>query len=176
MTALHSQAPRLDAIVDECSPGISAIPTSEVVIGSLRNWASTVALWNLALDPNGGPVQAPNTGCPRCYGLATIYPQSGVYRLALPYFQLGQASRFVQPGARRVSSNTFVTYDYTRPGVNFVSAGLDDVALVNPDGSRVLLAYDNAQEPVRFAVGWHGVYFSYTLAAGAMATFVWDRP
>jgi O-glycosyl hydrolase len=176
MSTLHSRAPGLATIVDECSPGISAIPTSEVVISSLRNWSSTVALWNLALDPHGGPVQTPNTGCPGCYGLATVDEASHTYRLDLPYYQLGQASRFIQPGARRVSSNSFVTYDYTRPGVNFVSAGLDDVALVNPDGSRVLIAYDNSNQPVSFAIGWRGRYVTYTLPAWGTATLVWDRP
>lgn len=176
MSALHSRAPALDTIVDECSPGISTIPTAEVVISSLRNWSSTVALWNFVLDPHGGPVQTPNTGCPGCYGLVTVNETEHRYFLNLPFYQLGQASQFVQPGARRVNSNTFVSYDYSRPGVNFVSSGLDDVALVNPDGSRVLIAYDNSDQPVSFAIGWRGRYVNYTLPAWGTATFVWDRP
>jgi glucosylceramidase len=176
MGALHQKAPSYTQIVDECSPGISAIPTSEVVISSLRDWASTVALWNIALDPKGGPVQAPNSGCPRCYGLATINEATGGVRLTRAFFQLGQASAAIQPGARRVSSNNFVSYSYLRPNVNFVGASLDDVAAVNPDGSRVLLAYDNGSEPIRFAVAWHGTYFQYTIPAGATVTFKWNRP
>jgi glucosylceramidase len=175
MSDLRAAEPGLGTIVDECSPGISAIPTPEVVIGSLRNWASTVALWNLALDPRGGPVQPPDSGCPGCYGLATIAESTGVLTLNEPYWQLGQASRYLQRGAVRVRSNSFVTYDYTRPGINFVSAGLDDVAAINPDGSRVLIAYDNAAQPISFAVAWHGVYFRYTIPAGAMVTFTWRR-
>lgn len=174
MSQLHSARPALDAIVDECSPGISAIPTSEVVISSLRNWATTVALWNLALDPRGGPVQAPNTGCPGCYGLATVYEATGDATRTVPYFQLGQASEFIEPGARRVASPNFVSYYYSRPGMNFISAGLDDVALVNPDGTRVLIAYNNASAPVSFAIGWRGEYFRYTLASGATVTFRWS--
>jgi glucosylceramidase len=175
MAALHARVPRLDQIVDECSPGISAIPTSEVVIASLRDWASSVSLWNLALDRGGGPVQPPNQGCPGCYGLARIDRRTGSMTWTTAYFQLGQASAFVEPGAQRIASNHFVAYRYVRPGVNFISRGLDDVALANPDGTRVLLAYDNGPRPVTFAVLWHGVWFTYTLPAGAMATFVWDR-
>jgi hypothetical protein len=37
----------------------------------------------------------------------------------------------------------------------------------------VLIAYDNSTQPVRFQVGWRGRAFSYTLAAGDTATFVW---
>ncbi len=175
MNAIHSQEPQLGEIVDECSPGISAIPISEVVISSLRDWASSVALWNLALDPTGGPVQAPNHGCSGCSGLVTINEQYGALTFNLAYYQLGQASAFLQRGAQRIESPNFVTYKYRKPGVNFISAGLDDVAFANPDGTRVLIAYNNGQQPTLFAVEWHGDEFQYTLPAGAMVTFEWDR-
>ena len=41
MQALHTALPQVSQIVDECSPGITPIPTSEVVIGSLRNWVES---------------------------------------------------------------------------------------------------------------------------------------
>jgi glucosylceramidase len=56
-----------------------------------------------------------------------------------------------------------------------VSPGLDDVALRNPNGSLVLIAYDGSAAPIRFGVAWRGRAFSYTLAAGATVTFVWNR-
>jgi hypothetical protein len=57
----------------------------------------------------------------------------------------------IDPGAHCVASTHFVSDTSTKPGVNFVSAGLDDVAFVNPDGSHVLTAYDNSSQaiPVR---------------------------
>ena len=176
MGSLHASKPAIDQIVDECSPGISAIPTAEVVISSLRDWASTVALWNLALDPKGGPVQQPNTGCPGCYGLATITEGTGALRLTGAFFQLGQASEWISPGAVRVASNNFVTYTYDKPGHNFISPGLDDVAAVNPDHSRVVMAYNNETTPATFAVAWHGMSFKYTVPAGATVTFKWAPP
>jgi glucosylceramidase len=97
----------------------------------------------------------------------TATPQSDL-------FELGQASEFVQPGAHVVSANNFVAYNYTKPGINFISSGLDDVALVNPDGSRVLIAYNNATQAIPFAVTWHGQYFEYTIPPGAMTTFKWS--
>jgi glucosylceramidase len=175
MSTVRRMDRSLDQIVDECSPGMTPFPTAEVVIGSIRNWASTVALWNLALDPQGGPVQAPNTGCPNCSGLVTVDERTHSVGLRLSYFQLGQASSFVQPGARRVDSPHYVFYDYQRPGENLVTPGLDDVAFVNPDGSRVLVAYDNSNAPIPFTVDWHNRSFTYTLPAEAMVTFVWDR-
>jgi glucosylceramidase len=175
MSALHRADSALDEVVDECSPGITPFPITEAVIGSMRNWASTVAVWNLALDPHGGPVQAPNHGCPGCSGLVTISEQTHTVTYRRSYYQLGQASAFVQPGARRVDSPHFVSYDYPRPAVNVVTAGLDDVAFVNPDGSRVLLAYDNSAHPISFVVDWHARYVAYTLPAGATVTLIWNR-
>jgi glucosylceramidase len=176
MTQVRQIDPGLEAILDECSPGITPTPISEIVISSLRNWASTVALWNLALDPTGGPAQLPNHGCMGCSGLATIDPRTGQATLRPAYYQLGQASAFLAPGAQRIASPTFVRYRYPGPSVNVVTPGLDDVALRNPDGSLVLIAYDNASRAVRFAVAWKGRTFSSRLAPGATATFVWNRP
>ncbi len=175
MGALHAADPRPDQILDECSPGITPFAISEVVIASLRDWASAVALWNLALNQLGGPVQPPNSGCGGCRGVAQIDQGTGLVSLGLPYYQLGQASAYIQPGAQRISSGNFVAYDYTAPGVDPITPGLDDVALRNPDGSMVLLAYDASVAPIRFAVTWHGLSFSYALPPGAMATFVWNR-
>src|SRR5262249_31977673 len=99
MGPFHRTGPTLDQIVDECSPGLTPTPISEIVISSLRSWASAVALWNLALDPTGGPAQLPNHGCKGCRGMATINPKTGTVALNRSYYELGQASAFVSPGA-----------------------------------------------------------------------------
>lgn len=176
MSQFHQEDPRLDEIVDECSPGISPTPIAEVVISSLRDWASSVALWNLALDPTGGPAELPNHGCMGCSGLATIDPTSGALSLNQAYYQLGQASAFIQPGAQRIASNTFVSYGYAKSGANVVSPGVDDVAVRNPDGSIVLIAYNNGTTASTFSVAWRARAFTYRLPAGSMVTFEWNRP
>jgi glucosylceramidase len=173
MSSLHAQVPADDQIVTECSQGIAPYPVPEVLIGSLRNWSSAVMLWNLALDPSGGPVQPPNAGCPHCTGEVTIdeATQSVTFRLA--YFQLGQVSAFVQPGAWRIGSKSFVSYYQTSQSQYGATQGLDDVAFLNPDGSRVLVAYNNSPTRIRFAVTWAGRAFTYSLPAKAMVTFRW---
>jgi glucosylceramidase len=54
-----------------------------------------------------------------------------------------------------------------------ISPGLDDVAFVNPDGSKVLFLYDSAANPITFAVKWDGSQVRYTIPAGATTTFTW---
>jgi glucosylceramidase len=173
MTRFHARAPALDQTVDECTPSRRPVPVSELVISSLRNWVNSMSLWNVALDPRGGPV-AVHGGCAGCFGLVTIDEQSQTVSYGLSYYQLGQVSKFVQRGAVRISSENFVRYVYKKDA-NLASPGLDDVAFVNPDGSKVLIAYNNDAATIRFAVQTDQGYYSYRLAPRATVTLVWDR-
>ena len=172
MSQLHQAAAGLDQIVDECSPEIKAFGMPEFLISSLRNWASVVSVWNVALDPRGGPEQSAN-GCPGCKGLVTIDEGSHTVSFSTAFFQLGQLSAFVHPGASRIDSRSFVSYGVNSANIETVSASLDDVAFVNPDGSKVLVAYNNSPAPISFGVGADGRYFSYTIPAQATTTFTW---
>jgi glucosylceramidase len=173
MSEVHHAAPALDEIVSECAPGLTTYPVPDVLIGSLRNWASIVALWNVALDPAGGPVEPPNSGCRGCSGVVTIDARTRRVSFLAAYYQLGQVSRFVRPGAVRIGSEHYARYVFRGRASSSVTDGLDDVAFLNPDGSRVLVAYDNSGAPIHFVVAWHWRSFRYTLAPGAMTTFVW---
>jgi glucosylceramidase len=174
MTTLHGLAPVLDQVETECSSGIAPGPPAELAIASLRNWASGVVLWNLALDPRGGPIQ-PHNGCRHCTGVVTVDRRTGHVSYGRDYYQLGQASSFVQRDARRIGSEHFVRYRsvFLRKQGSYATAGLDDVAFVNPDGSKVLLAYNSAPHAINFAVTWHGRWFTYRLPSQATVTFTW---
>jgi O-glycosyl hydrolase len=172
MSQLHQSAPGLDQMVSECSPEIRAFGTPEFLISSLRNWASAVSVWSAALDPNGGPIQ-PGNDCPGCRGPVTINEQAQAVSFRPEYFQLGQVSAFVQPGAWRIDSPNFVDYAVNGSNVETISAGLDDVAFLNPDGSKVLVAYNNSGAPTTFAVQSGDIFFTCTMPPRAMTTFTW---
>jgi glucosylceramidase len=173
MSNLHSRAASLDQIVTECAPNLGHYSVPEIVIGAMRNWASEVTLWNIATDPAGGPVQAPNSGCHGCRGLVTIDENTHKVSFNPDYYELGQIGSFVQSGGWRISSNNFTSYRQQRSG-NWATSGLDDVAFRNPDGSRVLVVYNNASTASRFAVAWRGRNFTHVLAPGATVTFRWN--
>lgn len=160
MEGLHALAPALDQLVTECAIQITPYTVPEVVIRSLLNGASTVALWNLALNPSGGPVQPPNSGCHGCRGLVTVDERTHTLWYGLTYYQLGQFSRFISEGAVRIGSTQV--------------PGLDDVAVRNPDGTVALIVYNHSHRAIRFGVGWEGQCLSYALAPAATATFVWN--
>ncbi|MDQ6834742.1 MAG: glucosylceramidase [Actinomycetota bacterium] len=171
MSALHAAYPNENLIVSECSPGIIPYAPAEAAIDATRNWASAVQLWNLALDPAGGPVQAPNHGCRGCRGLVTVSETTHTARYGRSYYQLGQLSKFVAPGAVRIASARPVQ-DFAPP-LRGVTSGLDDVAFLNPDGTKVLVAYNHSSARISFALEYRHRFLSWSLPPAATVTFVW---
>src|SRR5262249_40891494 len=111
--------------------------------------------------------------CHGCTGLVTVSEASHTFKLGLGYYELGQISKYVQPGAVRIASTRFVRDFATATGYG-VTPGLDDVAFHNPDGSLVLVAPNNGRA-TEFRVAWAGRTLSYRLASGVTATFVWRQ-
>jgi glucosylceramidase len=131
---------------------------SNIIIGTTRNWAKSALEWNLALDQNNGPT---NGGCTNCRGVVTINSTTGAVTRNVEYYALAHASKFVDPGAVRVGSNS-------------VAGGIETVAFRNPDGSKVLIALNNSNASNTFKVSWNAQSFNYTLPAGALATYKWN--
>ncbi len=144
----------------------------EQLIRSTRNWARAFLTWNVALGkfPDGAD-GFPHTGhgCTDCIGAVTI--ENGRPHYTRDFSDLGHASKFVRPGATRVESNTFSDFrDPTNPSSK---GGLEDVAFVNADGTKVVVAYNSSDAPITFQVRYRGQAVTYTLPARSPATFVW---
>jgi glucosylceramidase len=134
--------------------------TSNLLIGATRNWARSVLLWNLVLNRNSGPQ---NGGCTNCRGVVTI--NGSTITPNVEYYVLAHLAKYVMPGAKRISSNTFG------------AGSIEDVAFLNPDRSIALLVLNEVATASTFQVNWQGQTFSYTLPASSIATFVWpSRP
>ncbi|MGH8253287.1 MAG: glycoside hydrolase family 30 protein [Steroidobacteraceae bacterium] len=167
-STVHAAFPDKDIWFTECSGTVGSDFAADLVwntrnllIGATRNWARGVSLWNLALDQDSGPT---NGGCMGCRGVVTIDPRTTPATITrnVEYYSLGQLSRFVSPGARRIESNSFA------------NGGIEDVAFQNADGSIVLLVLNPAQATQSFSVAWHNTRFDYSLSAQSVATFVWS--
>jgi glucosylceramidase len=163
---VHAAHPDKETWFTECSGGEwspkfgenLAWQTRNLVIGTTRGWAKGVLFWNLALDERHGPHLG---GCGDCRGVVTIDATTGQVTRNVEYYVLGHASRFVRPGARRIESTSGVE-------------GLESVAFRNAgDGSKVLVVLNGAAVDRPFAVSAGARSFSYTLPAGAVATFRW---
>ncbi len=163
MSEIHDDRPDEPLYMTECSTGPSGIAgdTTLQVLTAIRNWASGALLWNLALDPDGQPKQG--YGCVGCTGLVTVDPAARTFDYTINYYELAQLSKFVAPGARRLTSAD--------------GGGILAQAFANPDGSDVLVAYNQNPSPVAFTVAWRGAKtFEFTLEAGATVTFTDAAP
>ena len=159
MTTMYTADPAVGAYETECATGAAVTPisTPDLLMQSVQNDAKTVELWNLALDPNHGPHSG---GCPDCLGVVTIDQNTGNVTYSNDYYQVGQYSKFVVPGAHRIASNSL--------------GGLADVAFKNPDGSKVMVAHNDGSSSSSFQVLWGNQGFNYTLQGGATVTFKWS--
>ncbi|MDR3772848.1 MAG: glycoside hydrolase family 30 beta sandwich domain-containing protein [Terracidiphilus sp.] len=168
MTKNHEEFPQKDQWVTESSGGtwqkgnVFAEEAAEL-IAVTRNWARGYVLWALATDQNHGPVVG---GCDTCRGLVTIdlsNPEKPVVKPELDYYVLGQASKFLLPGAVRIGSD--------EPA----GTKLKDVAFRNRNGTVVLYTLNDGAGSQELRIGFHGKIVATTLPAGSVATFVW-RP
>ena len=156
--------PDKDVFFTECSGGNWSGPFDEsfgwlmrnLVIGSTRNGARGVLMWNLALDETHGPHKG---GCGDCRGVVTIDSHTGAITRNPEYYAFGHASRFVRPGAVRIGSSE--------------TASLSSVAFRNPDGDRVLVVFNSGKDRQAFVVREGGRVAKASLPGGAAATFVW---
>jgi glucosylceramidase len=165
---VHDAYPDKDIYFTECSGGDWAPNFASnlvwnfqnLVIGATRNWAKTILFWNLALDSNHGPHVG---GCNDCRGIVTVSRTNGDATFEVEYYVLGHVSKFVDPGALRIESDSM-------PGV------LETVAFLNPDGSKVMVVLNPVGEAKSFEVNWRATQFSYSLPGQSVATFIWTDP
>ena len=165
--ALHARFPDKEIWETECSGGEwqhgnLLKDQLQLVIGTTRNWAKSVVLWNLALDQDHGPHLG---GCNNCRGVVTIDTTASPSKTSttVDYVALGHFSKFVLPGATRIESNS-------------TSSALPNVAFRNLDGSIALITLNSSSAALPFTLQWAGRTLTYELEAGSAATFRWRPP
>ena len=167
MSTVHYAHPDKELYFTEISGGAWAPDFSgnlvwnmqNIFIGTANNWSTTSLMWNLALDQQYGPQ---NHGCSNCRGVIEINNSSGAVREQVEYYSIGHFSKFVRPGARRVST--------TMPAE---LSNMGFVAFLNPDGSKVLITGNYGTEFKTFTMQQGTKYFSYSVPPKSEATIVW---
>ena len=129
----------------------------EEIIEVLRNAGRAYVKWSIALNQHLGPHDG---GCGTCTPLVTVDTRTGAVHRDVEFATLGQFSRFIRSGARRVYSSD--------------ATGIESVALINPDGSHVLVAFNDTARRNDFQVQWGARGFGYALPAYSAATFRWS--
>ncbi|MFG2039782.1 ricin-type beta-trefoil lectin domain protein [Dactylosporangium sp. NPDC048998] len=162
-TSVHNQYPGVDAYSTEHSGGtwISNQQQEDMLnlIDYGRNWSKSFTKWSLAVDQNMGPHYG---GCGTCTGLITVHngdSRSGQVDYTIEYYTMGHLTKFVKPGASRVDSTA--------------NASVPNIAYLNTDGTRALIAYNNTGSTQQVTVNWSGQHFTYSLPTKTSATFTW---
>jgi glucosylceramidase len=166
MGAMHDAYPDKDIYLTECSGTFAASDFAanlkwnlqHLFIGGTRNWARTVLLWSLALDPSGEPHTG---GCANCRGVITIDQASGAVSYNEEYYAIAHFARFVWPGAIRVGTTD--SADGTFIGVAFR----------NVDGSHALVVLNQGAANATFKMVYDGRSISEPLPPSGVATVFW---
>ncbi|GAA3435410.1 ricin-type beta-trefoil lectin domain protein [Kutzneria kofuensis] len=160
-TTIHNQYPSVNAYDTEHSGGTwignQQAEDMNNIIDYTRNWGRSVVKWSLAVDEHMGPH---NGGCDVCTGLVTVHQNDnrGQVDYTVEYYDMGQLTKFVKPGATRIASN---------------DGAVRNVAWINPDGSKALVAYNGSGSAQSVRVNWGNESFTYSIPAATSATFTW---
>jgi glucosylceramidase len=134
-------------------------------INITRNWSKSIILWNAALDQKDGPaLLSPNN---TNKGMITIRnsdnrndaPENNV-TYHKQYYLLGHFSKFVVPNAYRIDSNT--------------GSEVKNVAFRNPDGSKVVVAYNSSSSSKNVKIQWGSQSFVVTIPGKSAMTYKWN--
>jgi glucosylceramidase len=167
MSTVHNAHPDKDLYFTEISGGTWATNFSDnlmwnmrnIFIGTTTNWSRIALLWNLALDQNGAPHE---NNASTCRGVVTINASSGQVAYNEEYYSLAHFSKFVRPGAKRISTTIPQTL-----------ADLGAVAFQNPDGTKAMVVSNYGTTSKSFSVKQGTRYFSYAIPAKSVVSLIW---
>jgi glucosylceramidase len=154
----------------ECSGTNGSVFSSDLMwqahhllLGAPLNGARSVLLWNLLLDPHGGPH---NGGCGDCRALITLDPHDGRWstQTNVEYDELAHAAPYIHPEAVRIAATPGNAQD------------VESVAFQNLDGTVAMLVLNENPHEVKLEIKWHGKSLAYTAPARSLLTFTWGTP
>jgi glucosylceramidase len=125
------------------------------MVNDFRNWVCGWIDWNIVLDQTGGPNHVGNF----CDAPVIVDTEKGEVRYTPAFYYIGQFSRFVHPGAKRIESHGG-------------PSGLESVAFSNPDGGIAVVVLNTGRSPVDFSLAGSGASVACRIPARAIQTYV----
>jgi glucosylceramidase len=137
----------------------SAQRLAKSVILDLNNWTEGWALWNLMCDEKNGPRHAGDI--PGRIGTTSVNADTKTGKVTYnpPHYVMGQFSRFIKPGAKRIACTSN-------------SDDLIATAAINPDGKVAVVVQNLTAHEVFFHVWVRGQSVRYTSPPNATITLV----
>ena len=111
--------------------------------------------WNILLDQTGGPNHVGNF----CFAPVHGDTQTGVLTFTNSYYYIGQFSKYIRPGAKRVSS---------------VSSSNDllTTAFLNTDGSIIVIAMNTKDEGISYTLNLNSEMTKVSIPPHAIQTII----
>lgn len=130
-----------------------AIMYAHDMIGDFKAGANGFIDWNMLLDAKGGPNHVGNF----CDAPIMCTEDAKDFNVNLSYYYIGQLSRFVKPGAKRMLTTSY-------------SNKVETVGFVNVDGSKVIVILNNSDSEVSFNLNSKECGCDISLGAYAIGT------
>lgn len=125
------------------------------IIGDLNSNTNAFIDWNLVLDYKGGPNHKRNY----CNSPIMINKDKTGYIKTPSYFYIGQFSKYIKPGAKRIE----ITSDYE---------GINITAFENLDKSIVVVLLNKNDYNIEYNFSYKNYYFHDNLDSHAIVTFI----
>lgn len=174
MTDAHTEYSK-DVFLTETS--VFGVKGAGQIISFFRNWARSYNAWVWMIDTNGKTHHwttsrdndidwsNPNLMSQAGATMLQLDPYTNAVQYNFDYYMVGQFSKYIKEGARRIGTNDI----YTGNEWNFIS----NVAFQNPDGEIVVVVANKGQ-PRSVKLDWNGTEAVMSIPAGTVATFRWS--
>ncbi|WP_372747048.1 glycoside hydrolase family 30 beta sandwich domain-containing protein [Lutibacter sp.] len=109
------------------------------MINDFNNGTVAWTDWNILLNENGGPNHVGNL----CFAPVHGNTQTGQLTFTNTYYYIGHFSKFIRPGAKRLSTGTTANH-------------LSATSFINTDGSIVVVALNDSDNPIEYMLTLNG--------------------
>ncbi len=127
----------------------------KAMINDFNNGTVAWTDWNILLDQTGGPNHVGNL----CFAPVHGNTETGKLTFTNSYFYIGHFSKFIRPGAKRISTGTTANH-------------LLATAFVNPDGSIVVVAMNESDKELEYMLTMEGKTTRLQMPAHGIQTII----
>lgn len=160
MTTVHNDARLAGKSVHLSERSVWGVAGADRIVQYFRNWAQSYNAWVTMLDSNIQPEQWSGVPDPTMIIQSAASPNT--YWRTPEYYIMGQFSKYVQPGARRIESDAGS------------SGTVTNVAFINPSGEIVMVVVNQTAGAQTFKILSQGGQITATLPAKTVGTYRWQ--
>ncbi len=125
------------------------------IIEDLNSGLNGYMDWNILLDSKGGPNHKRNY----CNSPIMLKPDNSDYRKTLAYYYIGQISKVIKPGAKRIAYSKYI-------------GSIKITAFKNPDNSIAVVMLNGENNDIDFNLCVENEMFKDTLAKHSIVSYI----